>query len=223
MRSLVLLLAFAAAADAVRGAEPRNVAVLVWPGAELLDFAGPCEVFNAAGRHRLFRVYTVGLDRRPVATQGGVTVQPEFVLGDCPAPDIVVIPGGDMRPVEGNAAVLDWVREKSARAEGTLSVCTGAFVLAEAGLLEGKSATTHHFGHEALAAAYPRVNLVRSARFVDTGRIITAGGVSAGIDAALHVVARLAGRAEAEWTAREWMEYDGPRWTAASETATAGK
>lgn len=190
-------------------AAPRNVAVLVWPGAELLDFTGPCEVFNAAGHHRLFHVFTVGLDRRPVSTQGGVTIQPDFTLTDCPAPDIVVIPGGDMRPVEGNAAVLAWVRAKSAKTEITMSVCTGAFVLAEAGLLDGLSATTHHFGHDALASGYPKVTVVRTGRFVDSGHIITAGGVSAGIDAALHVVERLAGREEAEWTAREWMEYRG--------------
>ncbi|HVU18089.1 MAG TPA: DJ-1/PfpI family protein [Candidatus Didemnitutus sp.] len=190
-------------------AATRNVAVLVWPGAELLDFAGPCEVFNAAGHHRLFHVFTVGLDRRPIATQGGVVVQPEFTLNDCPAPDIVVIPGGDLRPVEGNDVVLKWVREKSTKTEVTMSVCTGAFVLAEAGLLDGLSATTHHFGHDALASGYPRVTVVRSARYVDNGHIVTAGGVSAGIDAALHVVERLAGRDETEWTAREWMEYRG--------------
>jgi transcriptional regulator GlxA family with amidase domain len=193
------------------GAEPprRNVAVLVWPGAELLDFTGPCEVFNAAGRHRLFNVYLVGLDRQAVRTQGGVTVLPEFTLGDCPPPDVTVIPGGDMRAVEGNGAVLAWVRKNSTSRQIVMSVCTGAFVLAEAGLLDGLPATTHHFGHDALASAYPRIQVMRSGRFVDNGTIVTAGGVSAGIDAALHVVERLVGRDAADWTAREWMEYRG--------------
>jgi transcriptional regulator GlxA family with amidase domain len=210
MRAAFALLACLLGSTAF-GATPerRNVAVLVWPGAELLDFAGPCEVFNAAGQHRLFNVYLVGLERQPVRTQGGVTVQPEFTLTDCPRPDITVIPGGDMRPVEGNLAVLAWVRKNSAENQLMMSVCTGAFVLAEAGLLDGLSATTHHFGYDALALNYPRVTVVRTARYVDNGRIITAGGVSAGIDAALHVVEKLAGRDAAEWTAREWMEYRG--------------
>jgi transcriptional regulator GlxA family with amidase domain len=189
--------------------ERRNVAVLVWPGAELLDFAGPCEVFNAAGHHQLFRVYLVGLDRKSVRTQGGVTVQPEFTFADCPRPDLIVIPGGDMRPVDGNVSVLDWVRKNSTDKQLVMSVCTGAFVLAEAGLLDGLSATTHHFGYDSLASQYPRVTVVRTGRYVDNGRIITAAGVSAGIDAALHVVEKLAGRDAADWTAHEWMEYRG--------------
>ncbi|HEY4301232.1 MAG TPA: DJ-1/PfpI family protein [Candidatus Didemnitutus sp.] len=199
-----LLLFFAHAAGA---AERRNVAVLVWPGAELLDFSGPCEVFFAAGRHRLFNVYLVGLDRRPVRTQGGVTVLPDYTLGDCPRPDVTVVPGGNMQPVEGRADVLEWVRHNTSDGQVMLSVCTGAFVLAEAGLLDGLSATTHHFGYEEFARRYPKVRVDRTARYVDNGRVITAGGVSAGIDAALHVVERLAGHDEADWTAREWMEY----------------
>ena len=184
-----------------------NVAILVWPGAELLDFAGPAEVFAAAGQHRLFHVYLVGLDKNPTRAQGSVTVQPEFTLADCPAPDVIVIPGGNMQPVEGNAAILNWVKQRSAGAQIMLSVCTGAFVLAEAGLLDGSAATTHHFGQETLASLYPRIKVVRDRRYVDNGKFITAGGVSAGIDAALHVVEKLAGRDVAEWTANEWMEY----------------
>lgn len=188
-------------------AERRNVAILVWPGAELLDFAGPAEVFSAAGRHHLFRVYLVGLSRDAVATQGSVTVQPEFTLTDCPPPDVIVIPGGNMGPMEGNHAVLDWVKKNSAHAEIVLSVCTGAFVLAEAGLLDGQSATTHHFDYDQLAENYPALKVMREVRYVDNGKFITAGGVSAGIDAALHVVEKLCGREAANWTAQEWMEY----------------
>ena len=191
-------------------AERRTVAILVWPGAELLDFSGPAEVFNSAGHHQLFKVCLVGLDRAPVPTQGGVTVLPEYTLADCPRPDIIVIPGGDMRPVTGNRAVLDWLRKNAGTAQITLSVCTGAFVLAEAGLLDGLEATTHHFGFDDLAGQYPRIKVVRDRRFVDNGRIITAGGVSAGIDAALHVVEKLSGPENAGWTAREWMEYPWP-------------
>lgn len=187
--------------------ERRNVAILVWPGTELLDFAGPAEVFAAAGHHRLFRVYTVGLSPDAVLTQGAITVQPEFTLNDCPAPDIIVIPGGNMTPVEGNRVALDWVRKNAAHAEIVMSVCTGAFVLAEAGLLDGQAATTHHFGYDQLAANYPAIEVRRGVRYVDNGKVITAGGVSAGIDAALHVVEKLCGRGAAAWTAEEWMEY----------------
>ena len=187
--------------------QKRNVAILVWKGAELLDFAGPAEVFSAAGRHRFFNVYMVGLDRAAVKTQGGVIVQPEFDLTDAPKPDIIVIPGGNMRPVEGNRHVLDWLRERAPTAEIVLSVCTGAFLLAETGFLDGLEATTHHFAFDSFEREFPRVKVVRTERFVDNGKYITAGGVSAGIDGALHVVQKLHGREAAHWTATEWMEY----------------
>jgi transcriptional regulator GlxA family with amidase domain len=202
-----LIFSFFLLVGAAFAAERRNVAILVWPGAELLDFTGPAEVFAAAGHHKLFHVYLVGLTHDPVHTQGDVTVQPEFALGDCPKPDIIVIPGGNMGPVTGNRAALDWVTKNSGGAEVVMSVCTGAFVLAEAGLLDGLSATTHHFGFDVLAADHPRIKVVRDARFVDNGKFITSGGVSAGIDAALHVVEKLTGHDNAEWTAHEWMEY----------------
>jgi transcriptional regulator GlxA family with amidase domain len=208
MRPILAITVFLVAVLVLPAADGRrNVAVLVWPGAEVLDFTGPCEVFAAAGHHRLFQVYLVGLDRSPVRTQGGVTVLPEFTLEDCPPPDITVIPGGNMQPVTGQKDVLAWVRKNSSEHQIVLSVCTGAFVLAEAGLLDGRVATTHHFGHDELARDYPGVTVDRKARYVDSGRIVTAAGVSAGIDAALHLVERLAGREEADWTAKEWMEY----------------
>lgn len=209
LMTAILVCATTASAAAATSPERRNVAILVWAGAELLDFTGPAEVFWSAGRARLFRVYTVGLDDKPVRTQGGVIVLPEFTLANAPRPEVLVIPGGNMRPVEGNRAVLDWVRERAATAGIVLSVCTGAFTLAEAGLLDGLKATTHHFGWDSLERTYPKIRVIRTERFVDNGKFITAGGVSAGIDAALHVVERLAGRDVAEWTAREWMEYRG--------------
>jgi transcriptional regulator GlxA family with amidase domain len=202
-----VLTGIALALSACAQADRRNVAILVWPGAELLDFTGPAEVFAAAGRHRFFKVYTVGLSKEAVRTQGSVLVQPEFTLEDCPKSDVIVVPGGNMDPVTGNREVLDWVKRHAVDAEVVLSVCTGSFLLAEAGLLDGLEATTHHFGWDELARQYPRVRVVRSERFVDNGKIVTAGGVSAGIDGALHVVERLHGREAAEWTAREWMEY----------------
>jgi transcriptional regulator GlxA family with amidase domain len=204
---VVALLCSRIGSAAAEPSEKRNVAILVWPGAEILDFSGPAEVFWSADHGRRFRVYTVGVDLKPVKTQGALIVQPEFTLESAPAPAVLVIPGGNTQPVEKNPAVLAWVRDKAKNAEVVLSVCTGAFVLAEAGLLDGLKATTHHFGFERLNRDYPKITLVRTERFVDTGKIITAGGVTAGIDGALHVVSRLVSKEAADWTAREWMEY----------------
>jgi transcriptional regulator GlxA family with amidase domain len=209
MRSLILLLLLLVGGVSAQGQDRRNVAILVWPGAELLDFAGPAEVFSAAGRHRLYRVYTVAETKDVVRCQGGVDIQPAYTLEDSPKPDIIVVPGGNMNPVMRNPHVHDWLRRHAPAAEVVLSVCTGSFLLAELGLLDGAAATTHHFGFDRFERDYPRVRLQRTQRFVDNGKIVTAGGVSAGIDGALHVVARLHGPEVARWTAREWMEYHG--------------
>ncbi len=206
---IALVLAIALLTPGSAAAAPRNVAILVWPGAELLDFTGPAEVFASAGRHRLFKVHTVGFSKEPLRTQGSVLVVPEFTLADCPKPAVIVVPGGNMNSVTGNREVLDWLKRHSPGAEVALSVCTGSFLPAEAGLLDGLDATTPPFGWEALARQFPRVRVVRTERFVDNGKVVTAGGVSAGIDGALHVVEKLHGREAAEWTAREWMEYRG--------------
>jgi len=209
MRRLSLLLVLLAGAVVALAQDRRNVAILVWPGAELLDFAGPAEVFSAAGQHRLFRVYTVAESKAVVRCQGGVDVQPAHTLEDGPKPDLIVVPGGNMNPVMRNPRVHAWLRRHAPAAEVVLSVCTGSFLLAELGLLDGAAATTHHFGFDSFERDYPRVRLQRTERFVDNGKIVTAGGVSAGIDGALHVVERLHGREVALWTAREWMEYRG--------------
>jgi transcriptional regulator GlxA family with amidase domain len=209
MGRITLMLALLAGAVTAAAQDRRDVAILIWPGAELLDFAGPAEVFSAAGRHRLFRVFTVAETKDVVRCQGGVNVQPAYTLDDCPKPALIVVPGGNMNPVMRNPRVRDWLRRHAPEAEVVLSVCTGSFLLAELGLLDGAAATTHHFGFDAFEREYPRVRLQRTERFVDNGRIVTAGGVSAGIDGALHVVAKLHGAEVARWTAREWMEYRG--------------
>ena len=143
-----------------------------------------------------------------ITCRGGLLVQPHHTIADHPPLDVIVIPGGQgTRRERLNATVLDWIVAQDQRTEVTTSVCTGAFLLAERGLLDGLRATTHWASIAWMREHYPSVRIVDDERFVDEGHIVTSAGVSAGIDMALHVVARLAGEATAAATARS-MEYD---------------
>ncbi len=186
----------------------RNVAIFVHEGVELLDFAGPGEVFAAAQFGQAFRVYTVAATRDPIKSQGFLTITPEFTLADCPKPDLIVLPGGATGVPMKDPKVIEWVKSASGDSEVVLSVCTGAFLLAKAGLLDGKEATTHWGSIERLKAMAPKATVHAERRVVDNGKVVTAAGVSAGIDGSLHVVARLLGEKVAKDTAR-YMEY---RW-----------
>jgi transcriptional regulator GlxA family with amidase domain len=185
---------------------PRNVAVVLYERVELLDFAGPAEVFAAAGPGA-FRVTTVAETAAPLRSQGFLTVTPEFTLDDAPAPDIVVIPGGNSELLVARPRLLAWIDAAARRAVVTLTVCTGAFALAALGRLDGRRVTTHWSAIERLRAAAPRAEVVEGARFVDSGDVVTTAGVSAGIDGALHVVARLLGE-DAAFAAARHIEYD---------------
>jgi putative intracellular protease/amidase/YHS domain-containing protein len=186
----------------------KNVAILVFDGVELLDFSGPGEVFASVGDGRACNIYLVAAGPGTITSQGFARVLPEFTLADCPKPDVIVIPGGaGTAAAANNPAVIDWIRATSTHADATLSVCTGAFLLGKAGLLDGLEATTHHQSLDLLAATYPQVKVVRGRRFVDNGKTITSAGVSAGIDASLHLVDRLLGRSAASEAARR-MEYE---------------
>ncbi|MDN4162203.1 DJ-1/PfpI family protein [Nocardioides sp. SOB72] len=190
----------------------RTVAILAFDDMEVLDFAGPYEVFNVAGElgeGRPFEVVTVGLTGEPAIGRGGFTVLPDHRLADCPPVDVLVVPGG-----AGTRALLDheelgtFLRERYAAVELLMSVCTGAMLLARAGLLAGLPATTHHTTYDELAAIDPTVSVERGPRFVRAAdRLWTSAGVSAGVDLALEVVERLAGRAAREVTVAEmeWM------------------
>ena len=185
-------------------AKKRNVAIFIHNGVEILDFAGPSEVFASTDG---FNVYTVSLSKEPIISQGFIKITPAYNLTDCPKPDIVVLPGGDTGPFIENKPLIDWIKNSANHAEIMLSVCTGAGLLAKAGLLDGKQATTFHSYIEKLQRATPKAKILSDTRFVDNGQIITTAGVSAGIDGALHVVAKLKGQAIATQTAR-YMEYD---------------
>ena len=187
----------------------RYVAIFIWQGAEILDFAGPAEVFASARKdgERPFEVYTVGLTEDPVWSQGFIQITPEFSIENCPQPDIFVLPGGGTNRVATNPDMLDWVRRTFEHSEIAMSVCTGAFVLASAGLLDDLEATTYHSAVERLRGIAPSAIVHDDQRWVDNGNVVTAAGVSAGIDASLHVVARLCGEDVARATA-DYMEYD---------------
>lgn len=188
----------------------RNVAILLYDQVEVLDFAGPFEVFSVTAEltDGAFAVFTVAESERAVSAIGGLKVLPEHALGASPAPEILVVPGGTgSRREMDNPAVVAWLRRVYDQAELVMSVCSGARILARAGLLRGLRVTTHHQVIAHLEELEPTAEVDPSRRFIDTGKIITTGGISAGIDGSLHVVARELGTDAARRTAA-YMEYD---------------
>ncbi len=180
----------------------------------MIDFAGPWEVFQdvmltptAADMNHPFELYTVSDSTEPIHASDGMKIVPDYIFDNAPMPNIVVI------PAQGGATpkMREWIRKASTRADMVMSVCTGAFVLADTGLLNGKSATTHHGAYKAFAMKFPGVRLEKGMRFVENGSLATAGGLSSGIDLALRVVERYFGKEAAEQTAFQ-MEYLGEGW-----------
>jgi transcriptional regulator GlxA family with amidase domain len=198
----------------------KNIAIVLFDRVEVLDFAGPFEVFSVCGAHGehkgTFNVYTVA-ERAPVIARGGLNVEPDYLLENCPTPDIFLIPGGGGYTASGvpfgsrkemhNPVLLEWIKKHNKSAELVLSVCTGSLILAKAGLLDGLSATTHWKAIDQLREVAPRTTIVDDQRWVDNGRVIASAGVSAGIDMSLHVLEKLLGKAVADETAR-YMQYD---------------
>jgi putative intracellular protease/amidase len=215
--ALVLPVAAARSADdppALRELPTMRVGVVVHEGVEVLDFAGPAEVFDAAGKtlrvdeRSWFEVVTVAPGGGTVAAHGGVLVEPRSTIDDCAPLDVLVIPGGATQVLQRDPAFMEWVRRTAPQTRAVLSVCTGAYVLADAGLLDGRSATTHHNAVRGLREAAKQTEVLAGRRVVDGWPIVTSAGVASGIDGALHVVARLVGRRIADATA-EYMEH---RW-----------
>jgi transcriptional regulator GlxA family with amidase domain len=180
-----------------------TVAIFIHDGVELLDFAGPGEVFSQSG----FDVFTVGSTQDVITSQGFLKVTPQYSIKNCPKPDIIVLPGGATEIPMANAEVINWVKQSVPNTVITLSVCTGAGLLSKAGLLDGMTVTTFHNFIDALQRMTPKAKVVRNTRFVDNGSIVTTAGISAGIDGALHVVSKLKGREVAQ-AAADNMEYD---------------
>src|SRR5579864_2284132 len=187
------------------------VAFLLSDGAVMIDFSGPWEVFqdvNIPGRaDAAFSLYTVAATQNPIRASGGMKIVPDYTFANAPAPKILVIPAQSAP----SAATKDWIRKVAKNADIVMSVCTGAFVLADTGLLAGKPATTHHSAYVRLASQFPDIQVQRGARFTESGNIATAGGLSSGIDLALRVVERYFGGEVARQTAFD-MEYQGQGW-----------
>jgi transcriptional regulator GlxA family with amidase domain len=188
----------------------RTVAILLFDEVEVLDFAGPFEVFAVTDElsgGKLFDVCTVAETPGPVRARNGLKIVPDFTLESAPVPQILIIPGGaGTRPLLLKPSVLEWIRRSAAQAEHTASVCTGSLVLAKAGLLGGLRATTHHENFAELAQLIPQDQIDETVRFTDNGQVLTSAGISAGIDLSLHLVAKLHGESVATRTAH-YMEY----------------
>ncbi|AOU99805.1 thiamine biosynthesis protein ThiJ [Acidihalobacter yilgarnensis] len=191
-----------------------HAAILLFDEVEVLDFAGPFEVLSTASRLALrdgqpapFEVFTVAETAAPVRARGGLQVNPDHALAQCPSPTLLLVPGGDVSGALQRPALIDWIARTGAQAKLTASVCTGAFLLAEAGLLRGRRVTTHWEDLGDLRDAYPDLDVVPGVRWVDAGDRVTSAGITAGIDMSLHLVARLAGEPLALRTARQ-MDFE---------------
>jgi putative intracellular protease/amidase len=196
----------------VEKASRFRVAVLVFNYAEDIDFTAPIEVLGQSDA----LVFTVAATTDPINTVWGLHIRPDYDLAHAPEADLILIPGGGVNNALKDDQVVNWIRERAPKAKYVMSVCNGAFILAKTGLLDGLKATTTAGRIEQLAAESPKIHVVRE-RVVDNGKFITAGGLSSGIDGALHVIEREYGRARAEDVARR-IEY---RWQPESKWSRA--
>jgi putative intracellular protease/amidase/YHS domain-containing protein len=187
------------------------VAFLLSEDAVVIDFCGPWEVFERVPKPKAsfdaFRLYTVAETSDSIRISGGMKVVPEYTIATAPQPKIVVIPA--QNPVSEKTKA--WIRDVTEQTDVTMSVCTGAFVLASTGLLSGKAATTHHGFYADLEVKYPDIRVQRGTRFVEAGNLATAGGLTSGIDLALRVVQRYFGDEMTHQTAN-MLEYQGEGW-----------
>jgi transcriptional regulator GlxA family with amidase domain len=193
-----------------------SVAVLISEAAQVIDFAGPWEVFqdvhvpsrgSTMDEMMPFQLFTIAETTRPVRVSGGLQIVPDHDFRSAPVPRLIVIPA-QSEPTE---PTMQWLRKSSKLADVTMSVCVGAFLLGKAGLLNGQAATTHHAFYDRFEKEFPDAQLKRDVRFVENDRISTAGGLTSGIDLALHVVERYYGHDIAQQTA-SYMEHESKRW-----------
>lgn len=218
--STLFLLLFAGPLSATDLEPPARgkikVAFVMTEGATMIDFAGPWEVFqdvhvpsrgSSMADMMPFELYTVSQTLEPIRTTGGMKVIPDYTFANAPMPDVVVV--GAQR---GSKDLTGWLQEVAPHVDVLMSVCTGAFKVAEAGLFDGKRATTHHDFFDRFEERFPEVELIRGTRFVEADDVVSsAGGLTSGIDLALHVVARYFGEEVAARTA-EYMEYESEGW-----------
>jgi transcriptional regulator GlxA family with amidase domain/uncharacterized membrane protein YphA (DoxX/SURF4 family) len=198
------------------------VAFIISDGAVVIDFCGPWEVFQDTSkpgtRESLFDLYTVAETTKPIRATGGLQIVPDYTFESAPAPKLAVIPAQRGQ----TPSMLDYIRRITKTTDLTMSICTGMKVLANTGLLSGRAATTHHNAYTAFATRYPDVQVKQGARFVEDGNLASSGGLSSGIDLALHVVERYFGREVASATAYQ-MEYQGEGWKDANSNRIYAK
>lgn len=180
----------------------KTIAFYLQDGVEVLDFAGPMEVFAYAG----YEIFTVSKTKDPIISQGILKILPDYDISDAPGADMLVFFGGNSENAFRDKEVISWVKHFK-NVKYYFSVCTGAFMLAEAGILNGQKATTFHNSLDNLEQTFPKIEVLREVRYVDNGKVITTAGISAGIDGALHMVAKLQGFSQAKRVAY-YMEYD---------------
>lgn len=191
----------------------KNIGILLFNEVEVLDFAGPFEVFSITtyktSSDQPFKVHTVAQSKDLIRTRNGLKILPDYDFKDAPQFDILIIPGGyGAEEIEiHNTELINWIKKNMDSVDIMASVCTGAFLLAEAGLLDGKQATTHWMDIDRLEKEYPKVNVRRKVKFVDASPIITSGGISAGINMSFYIIKKLLGEEIATATAKR-MEYD---------------
>ncbi|MBE0455883.1 DJ-1/PfpI family protein [Pseudoalteromonas sp. KG3] len=185
-----------------------NIAIYIYDDAEVLDFSGPFEVFSTAKRlaDNNWQVFFVAEHAGPIIARAGFSVNPHYSFADHPAIDLLIVVGGIHTHELEKPAVINWIRETAGAASKVASVCTGAFLLAKAGLLDGLTVTTHWEDQADLAAMFPSLNVIANKRWLSQGKLTTSGGISAGIDMSLALVAELISPAHAELTAKQ-MEY----------------
>jgi len=182
----------------------KHAAMLIFDGVQIIDFTGPWEILDSQ-----FDVFTVAEKSAPITTSGGMSLNPAYTIENAPKAEILVVPGGGSsrkgKPGVGrqmaNPEVIRWVQAEAKDADYVMSVCNGAFILAQAGLLDGQSATTTAGYIELLKQTAPRTKVVADQRFVDNGKIITTAGLSSGIDGALHLIDRIYGRGQSQFVA----------------------
>ena len=192
----------------------KKIAILLFDDVEVLDACGPFEVFSVAnrvaersGNAMPFEVTLVGIDDAAVRARGGMRIGVDTTIDDPRGFDVIVVPGGVVDGVSGDSRVLQWLQRLRSDAELVASVCTGAFVLAAAGLLDERPVTTHWEDLESLRDRWPELVVHEGVRYIDHGDLATSAGISAGLDLALHLVARWAGADHALATAGQ-MDYD---------------
>ena len=186
----------------IKNAKPVKVLFYLQDGVEILDFAGPMEVFTDAG----FDVSIVSKTKDPIKSQGVLKIIPDYSIADAPPADIIAFFGGNTGNATGDTSVIKWLKNAPVPTY-YFSVCTGAFILGKAGFLDGLTVTTFHESIDGLRQAVPKAKVLSNVRFVDNGKIMTTAGISAGIDGALHLVSKIHGP-DAAYAVVKYMEYD---------------